>query len=90
MSGAVARFLIEGDIPLPKRKGGRPKDGQKFPFEKLPVSNAVSFFVPGISTAVRAAASEYMRRHPQVRFEIRGTDCDVVHQKHGHRVWRTR
>lgn len=88
----MAAFAIDNDVPLPKRRGGRPRDSKtaEFPFAAMAVGS--SFFVPGISNAVAAAANTFtfLNRHLGVRFTTRAFDQDPKTKLPGHRVWRTR
>lgn len=81
-------FIIDTDVRLPARKGGRPKDAVAYPFGRLEVG--ASFFVPGMSMAAQTAASNYARLHPEKRFATRVLECDPKFFTHGIRVWRTR
>jgi hypothetical protein len=81
-------FPIDRDVPLPPRKGGRPKNGRQYPFGKLGVGE--SFFVPGVTDSVRTAASSYQSLHPDTRFTTRYLDNDPKYRALGVRVWRTK
>lgn len=87
MSGAVARFIIEGNVELPKRKGGR-KNGVVYPFAEMKVGD--SFFAAGVSNSVQTAASNFQRLHPGKRFATRTVDRDAMYLTHGTRCWRTK
>ena len=77
-------FMIEEDVPMPKRQGGR--TGSKYPFAALDVGQ--SFMVPDTQDkevnvgTLRSALGAFKKRNPDSgKFSVRSVDGGV-------RVWR--
>ncbi|HEU4627205.1 MAG TPA: hypothetical protein VFS52_20760 [Steroidobacteraceae bacterium] len=84
-------FCIDDAVPLPPKKGRRPRsEWRQWPFAIMELGN--SFFAAAMLEAIsaQAAAREYEREHPDVKFATRATDCDEITKLPGVRLWRIR
>jgi hypothetical protein len=82
-------FTIDYDVPLPPKKGRRPKDEWIiWPFADMRVG--ASFFA-GLNHGARTAAQDFEAFHPGTKFATRAyddTNPDPKTKLPGIRIWR--